>query len=545
VPAVVEREPNDALDRAQVLTAPSRLKGDLHPVQPASQPDEDWYLVQPGAAPSDLSIAVGDFAGGRIVLEVYDHDHNRLLAATATGPLQPVVVPSLRLKDALLLRVASVKGATGNYALTLGISPTDPDAEIEPNDRAVDATPLPLGHALHGSLAGPQDRDWYRIELRSNAGTETATTDASAPDSGAAEAGVPDGGVAAPSRMLRLTLSGLPETKLRLEIFDQAQRPLSQADSHSAGEGIRLRDVLLPADCDAILIAVASASGKTPPAPYQIQAQVEPAPPGLELEPNDTFAQATPIEDWRVGYLAPAGDIDVYRLRISAPSLLRAEVSGIDGVDTELTLVDAPAGPGQRERVLSRVNEGGPKEAEIIPGAVLPIGDHFLRVQAAAHQVGKKWVRDQENADATYRLAVQLTPDDGTFEHEPNDQPGQATDIRIGQSLHGYAYPRRDVDFYRLDLSAQPVAQGIVIHLGGVAKVPLALSLHAASPDGAHPGSLINTIDHQQTGAAEEIRVKLEPGVYLISVRPHPRDHTLLTPVGDPDDAYALSVQGG
>jgi hypothetical protein len=28
-------------------------------------------------------------------------------------------------------------------------------------------------------------------------------------------------------------------------------------------------------------------------------------------------------------------------------------------------------------------------------------------------------------------------------------------------------------------------------------------------------------------------------------VRPHPRDRALLTPVGDPDDAYTLSVQGG
>jgi len=246
-----------------------------------------------------------------------------------------------------------------------------------------------------------------------------------------------------------------------------------------------------------------------------------------------------------VGFLAPAGDIDLFRIKVTAPSLLHAELSGIEGVDTELTLVDAPAGPGQRERVLSKVNEGGSKEPEIIPGAVLPIGEHFLRVQAAAHQVGQRWVRDQENPDSTYRLAVQFTPDDGTFEREPNDQPAQATEIRIGQTLRGFAYPHRDVDFYRLDLSAQPVAQGVVIHLTGVAKVPLALSLHAASPDGAHPGSLINTSDHQQTGAAEEIRVKLEPGVYLMSVRPHPRDRTLLTPAGDPDDPYTLSVQGG
>jgi hypothetical protein len=547
LPTVAEREPNDAPEQAQPLVGPVRVRGDLHPVQPASPPDEDWYEVRPGATPADLAAELGDFSGGRMVLEIYDHAHNRLLAATSGGPSRPVVVPNLRLKESLLLRVSAAKGATGSYTLSLRLNPADPDSEVEPNDRAVDATPLPLGHGMHGTLSSPMDRDWYRIELTPDAGLPAVA--ASPMEAGPATNGMTIGGIEGAFNILRVNLSGVADTRMRLEISDQAQRPIYQVQSKKPGDGVRLRDLALPADCQAIFLTVGGVAGtaatESPAAPYRIDAQVEAAPLGLELEPNDAFAQATPITEWRIGYLFPAGDVDLYRLTAAAPSILRAEVSGLEGVATELSLVDPPSAPGQRERLLARVNEGGTKEPEILAGVALPVGDHFVRIQAAAHQVGQHWVRDQENADSTYRVTVKLIPDDGTFEREPNDRPSQATEIHIGQSLRGYAYPRRDVDYYRLDLSSQPVALGLVLHLSGVAKIPLALSLYGSSSDGDRPGPLINTSDHQDTGSAEEIRAKLEPGVYLISVRPHPRDRSLSTPGGDSDNAYTLSVQGG
>ena len=48
-----------------------------------------------------------------------------------------------------------------------------------------------------------------------------------------------------------------------------------------------MRDIVLPADCEAIFVAVGAVSGKAPQGVYQIEVLVEPAPPGLELEPND------------------------------------------------------------------------------------------------------------------------------------------------------------------------------------------------------------------------------------------------------------------
>jgi hypothetical protein len=192
--------------------------------------------------------------------------------------------------------------------------------------------------------------------------------------------------------------------------------------------------------------------------------------------------------------------------------------------------------------VLVRINEGGPKEAEVIPALVLPAGDHLLRVQGALHQVGDKWVRDQENPDDPYTVTLSLSPDEGAFEQEPNDRPDQATAIKIGQTLSGYAYPAKDVDVYQLDLSAQPVGVGVLVKLTGVPRVPLALEIRGA-PKGSKLGDLLNTSDLGKPGVNEEIRAKLEPGSYQIVVRPHPISRSPGQPLADPDTPYQLSVQ--
>jgi hypothetical protein len=308
------------------------------------------------------------------------------------------------------------------------------------------------------------------------------------------------------------------------------------------GADIEERDLALRAETTAVYLVVTGAphdSHGAAPAPYQINVHREAAPPDFEIEPNDLPAQATPIANRRSGYLSPQGDVDYYALHLTDPSVLHAALSPLDHVDTELAVVDLENG---KDRVLVRVNEGGAKEAEVIPALVLSPGDHLVRVQAALHQVGDKWVRDQANADDVYTLTLALTPDEGNHEREPNDKADQATPVKIGQTLTGYAYPAKDVDIYQLDLSAQPVGTGVVIRLNGALKVPLALELRGA-PQGSKLGGLLNTSDLGKTGVTEEIRAKLEPGVYQIVVRPHPPSRAPGQPLADPDNPYQLSVQ--
>jgi hypothetical protein len=345
-----------------------------------------------------------------------------------------------------------------------------------------------------------------------------------------------------PTALLRVSVSAMPGVRTQLAIFDQNQNPIATLRASKVGAEIEERDLALRGDITTVYLVV-SGSPKDPrgaaAAPYEIAVRRETAPPDFEIEPNDTAAQATPISGRRSGYLSPQGDVDYYLLHLNESSVLHAVLSPLDHVDTELAVVDEENG---KDHQLVRVNEGGVKEMEVLPALVLPSGDHLIRVQAAAHQVGDKWVRDQANADDVYTLTTSVVRDEGAFEREPNDKPDLATPIKVGQTLSGYAYPAKDVDVFQLDLTGQPVGTGLLIHLTGALKIPVALELHGAS-QGTKLGPLLNTSDLGKPGATEEIRAKLDPGVYQIVVRPHPTSRSPGQPLADPDTPYLLSVQ--
>jgi hypothetical protein len=580
--AVSEQEPNDGPEAAQLLGHPSRVTATLHPVQPATRPDEDWFLIKPDRLPADAQITVSGFEAGRLLVELYDRDHNKILALSGQAG-QSLALPGVRVRDAVLVRVSSPTGGSGAYALALRLGEPDPNGEAEPNDRPVDATPLGLEQTMHATLGTAQDQDWYRVDfnpsphgsvdggtaplspgaVQGGALPAPGATDAavaapvsSGTSGGALGSGLGSGGVVGsssdhagptspienPGALLRVSVSAMPGVRTQLAIFDQNQSPIATLRASKVGSEIEERDLALRADTTAVYLVV-TGSAHDPrgaaPAPYQITVSRETAPADFEIEPNDTAPQATPIVSRRSGYLSPQGDVDYYLLHLNEASVLHAVVSPLDHVDTELAVVDEENG---KDRVLSRVNEGGVKEMEVLPALVLPPGDHLVRVQAALHQVGDKWVRDQANADDIYTLTISLGRDEGAFEREPNDKPDLATPIKVGQTMSGYAYPAKDVDVYQLDLTTQPVGTGVLIRLSGALRVPCALELHGA-PQGTKLGALLNTSDLGKPGASEEIRAKLDPGVYQIVVRPHPISRTPGQPLADPDTPYQLSVQ--
>jgi hypothetical protein len=78
-------------------------------------------------------------------------------------------------------------------------------------------------------------------------------------------------------------------------------------------------------------------------------------------------------------------------------------------------------------------------------------------VRSASRKVEGKYVRDFENSEQPYRLTVSVVPDDGSREHESNNTPALATPILLGHPLRGTIQPKRDEDWFKLDLSARPV----------------------------------------------------------------------------------------
>ena len=78
-------------------------------------------------------------------------------------------------------------------------------------------------------------------------------------------------------------------------------------------------------------------------------------------------------------------------------------------------------------------------------------------------------------------------------------------------------YPKRDVDYFALDLREKPVKTAIVSTLLGILKVDVGLYLHRVEADGKL--TLVQTSDGAKGEKAETIRYSAEPGLYVFEVR--------------------------
>jgi hypothetical protein len=266
--------------------------------------------------------------------------------------------------------------------------------------------------------------------------------------------------------------------------------------------------------------------GAAPRTPYTLRTALEAGPPDLEQEPNDDPAHATDLTSaTREGYLAPAGDVDWYRVHADKPSLLRVEVSPLNRADVELSVWLAPTKPGEKPQQLARANEGGVREGEVLPGVGVPAGDALVKIESAQRNLDGKWTRDGEDRETLYKLTATLSPDDGTQDREPNDDLEHAQRIALPAKIAGTVWPKRDVDVFRFQ-----VAEGsgpLDLKVSAVRGVDLMLTLREirVGRGGKETSEVIGTADQVRGEGAEALlAVPLKAGDYAIEVSSPHRD---------------------
>ncbi len=562
-----EKEPNGTPESALSLAEPAKVTAELK-AEPA---DEDYFRLEQQGAGKLARFEVSGIPGCDLALELLDRDGNHLAVINSEAEGKGEVIENLNLASPWLVKVyAAKKGSGGAYTVDLSIKDAEQDFEVEPNNRAVDATALELGKPVRGLLADRADEDWYRFEIAvpslpaaanppapeaADAAAEATgagqTADA-APAVNAAEPGqaqavpaVAGGERAAPSAVpavvapaagtealppavVKLDISGVPDVRLQVEISNQAQAVFYTAKSRELGEGIQVRNLALrPGETTYYVTVKSSWSGSGKDAkrgyntavPYTLAITAEDAQTNAELEPNDEPAKATPltVDGVRQGFFAPKGDVDYFLARCDRPQLLKVELSGVDRVDSMLSVVKVAEG-SDKEEVLAKANDGGVKEGEILLNlACAPGKDVLLKVEAAPRQVNGKWVRDQENPTEPYRLTVTGRPDDNNDEREPNNQPETATPVELGRPMKGFIHPKKDVDLFRVDLSSSPVKVPLKATVTGILKVDVSLALYRLDEKGKPV--LVQRSEKGRGEQPETIRFTVEPGVYLVEVR--------------------------
>jgi hypothetical protein len=554
----MEVEPNDRPEQSMAVGESTVVSASLQ--ADASRADEDWYLLFTDH-PRTVDIRVTGIPGTQLLLEVYDVAKNRLAVVTGEAEGSPARLPNLSVKDKLLLKVSSVrKGTGGAYALSLLFGEAQAGSEVEPNDRAADATEVtstPEGQGpfvVRGLIGHGGDEDYFRLVLAppesNDAGSgpiPLARMEPAAEEEARAESPAADGGAAPPPEVprvpLRIGATAVPGVRFEVQVLSEAQAQLFLGRGQE-GQAFDQRNVAVRAVDRLVYVVVRSAwagagkdarRGSNPDVPYTLTVSREAAGANAEFEPNDDAAHATPLPQngYRDGFLSPAGDVDYYVLRVQQPSLAHFELSGLDRVDLVLSVVE----PGTRagtERVLLKSNDGAVKEPERL-NSVACVTECFVKVEGAPRKVDGKWVRDFENAEQPYRLTVVTTPDTGAEEREPNDSAETATPLSPGKPVRGTVYPKRDVDFYRLDLGDRPVKTPLRATLTRILKVDVALYLYRQEADGAL--TLVQTADRAKGDAPVVIHYAAEPGTYFFKVQDSKNRESNF------QDSYQLTVE--
>ena len=527
---VVEAAEND-FQHPQQIPLQAIVHGSL-----SAPRDDDYFRLEPGVGKT-VSLRV-ELAQADAVLEVLDRDRAREVRVHARA------IPGVACRESCFVHVSG-KGPQA-YVLTVLASVPRADMELEPNDRAADAQPLVLGTALHGSFLGTDDQDWYqvmlpagpgslRVQLGADAGqleirggpdnallatyraqgegvfirdlglnlaavaaSSGAVVDAGSPDAGALDAGVDD--------------AGPDDAGLDGGGLDSGQMDAGSAEAGSPDAGAAYFFVL-----------------KRGNGAYTLQASFEPGPADLEAEPNDDPQHASPLGSTNSGYLSPRGDQDWYRIHADAPSVLQAQITGLSE-DIELAAFDTP--DGGKPRQLARAAEepalpatGGARTrgaleadggTQVLPFVALAPGDSFLRVRMRA---------DGDDRDHLYKLTATVSADDGSLEREPNDTPAAAQLLSLPVSLHGYLWPKRDVDCFRFHVP--PDHAPVSITLTGPRGMELLLRLYELHGDRAE---VIGS-----SAALSLVSVPLKEGDYAVEVS-SPRKDASAT------EAYELHV---
>ena len=597
-----EKEPNERPEQALALAKDATVSASLG--ADPSKPDEDWYRLAP-ASPRVADVSVSGIPGGDVLLEVYDAPGVRSASINSAGVGKPERFPNLFVEHERWVRVASArKGTGGAYTLEVRYHAPEDGVEREPNDRAVDATPLQLGQTVAGFIGHAGDEDWYRLELPEpthptpppdatgattpppanpspTAETPAPGTDSGPPAEGSVtpEPGTPSedsttGGPSSAESMaplevpipvpqqalptpapipeepamvaLKIDLGGIEGVRPELSVLTAAEAPLFTTKGNE-GEALSLRNVGVRASDRVVYLVVKSGwsgtgkdakRGFNPEKAYTLTVTQEEAGANAELEPNEELYKATPLPlaGYKEGFLSPKGDVDHFVLKTSEPVLARVELSGVERMDLELSVIQPPEGENQKETVLQRANDGAIKEPERLNNVACS-GACYFRVQSASRKVEGKWVRDYENAEQPYRLSITTVPDDGSQEREPNNSADRATELTLGRAVRGTVYPLKDVDYYRLDLSDRPVRTALKATLLGILKVDVGLYLHRLGEDGKL--SLVQTSDRAKGDQPEVIRYSAEPDVYILEVRDARNREANF------QDSYQLTVEEG
>jgi hypothetical protein len=406
-----EVEPNDTPKQAQALPRDTWVEGTLAP-EKGKGGDRDVYRVEVSEKGQVLQATLGGAKGLDLVLEAWSGKRERLARVNNNKAGEGEVLVNLGVDPGttyLIVREAKGRSSSARYRLRYLLRPLEEGEEREPNWKATLATPLAVGGEAVGYLGWHTDNDWYRVELKG----------------------------LAPERRLRVEYDGLDEVRASVAVRSDSGA-LLQERWGAAGEAIALPNLAWAEGTSLIYVVVRCQYTANVESRYSLRVLSSQPPGATEAEPNDKPATATELVPGRAtaGILADGQDRDLYAIKVGRPTVVRVLVAPPLTLDAALALVD------DEGKVIWEVDDGGPREAELMP--VL-----WVKPPRAVIQV---WAPKRQHVStiAPYRISVEALAE-GPWELEPNNSVALATVWSADQpQVAGFIHPKKDVDLYRI-----------------------------------------------------------------------------------------------
>lgn len=522
VEVVPEAEPNDQPADAQPIAAQAFVDGMLRgttadppaPPDPDAKPskkkgkvkevlvDQDWYRLP--APPVGQSLTIDLRSGPECAtLELFDDTGKTAIRQAkwwkSTRPVLPSIGPDAR---ATLVRVScrSKTGVGGAYRLAVWTRPVATGDEVEPNDDPNLPTlqVLTPGTPVQGTLAPAKDADAFTLDLRS----------------------------ALPGEALVLSVTGVPDVELELEVVDPVTHKAILTRRPAKGAGALVPNLDVGRTGDHPIVVVRARSGQAPDTPYVLTAGPF-LPPGCarqadcleqlpnEREPNDRsdLAMTLPGPGVVSGLIDAPGDVDWYAAAGAPGAVLLVRLEG----PAQLTMA-LQVGEGANASVV-RAEKPGEPVALALGGQTSP----------APIVVCVRAEKDGFAPTEVYRLTLQWValPD---FEVEPSGRDAWAPAQLLvrqpvdpesfpqgGWQRHGALLPAGDRDAFGVDLSTRQGPVGLELACLGDGAPGLMCAVEDST--GA---SLVRIAAPSEAGSTSRTPLVVNPGRYRVVVTADP-----------------------
>ncbi len=226
-----------------------------------------------------------------------------------------------------------------------------------------------------------------------------------------------------------------------------------QADktATNAGDSLSLeKDMPGPGGC---YITVSDADGKAHSSSYSLKVDFRPAPDSNE--PNNLPGEATIIKPNQAvkAYICPSSDIDYYRLDVNTSGILALKVEDVpEDMKPYIKLRNEYYMLWGSSEIGDKTGTNAGDSLTLEKGLLGPSG-YLIAVSDAD---GKA-----HSDSYTLTFAFEPAPDN----YEPNNDIGDATEIKLDQPVTAYICPGDDKDFYKLYMNSPGV---VVLKVDGV-----------------------------------------------------------------------------